>query len=104
MFKVFVKLNNGTEQLQKQNELYHIKLLNQDYKEANHNLKGELMKVLDQDKVNDILDHFTKDEMLMNMLSEDALNVLSKIQDLSPMLIKLLDHQRNLVDLFIVND
>jgi hypothetical protein len=39
----------------------------------------------------------------MNMLSEDSLNILSKIQDLSPTLTRLLDHQRQLVDLFTVN-
>lgn len=36
----------------------------------------------------------------MNMLSQDALNVLNKIQDLTPNLEQLLDHQRCLVDLF----
>jgi hypothetical protein len=32
-FKLFVKLNNGADQLSKQNELYRLKLLNQELRE-----------------------------------------------------------------------
>mgnify|MGYP006952840426 CR=1 FL=1 len=33
LFKLIVKLNNGAEQLEKQNEVYRLKLLNQDLRE-----------------------------------------------------------------------
>ena len=46
----------------------------------------------------------TSDQLLMNMLSQDALNVLNKVQELTPNLEKLLDHQRCLVDLFTIEN
>lgn len=92
LFKLVVKLNNGVEQLQKKDELYRLKLLNQDLKEQNFNLRTEIEVQFTQKKVNEILDFITNDHMLMNMLSEDALNILSKVQDLSPNLDQLLGH------------
>lgn len=104
IFKLFVKLNNGVEQLQKQNELYRLKLLNQDLKEQNYQLKQEVEAHFTQEKVNNILNFITNDHMLMNMLSEESLSILSKVQDLSPALEKLLEHQQTLLDLFTVNE
>ena len=104
LFKLIVKLNNGAEQLSRQNELYRLKLLNQDLREQLYKAKHELQKQLTQDKVNEILEKLTADQLLMNMLSQDALNVLSKIQELAPNLTKLLEHQRSLLELFTVNN
>jgi predicted nucleic acid-binding Zn-ribbon protein len=99
-FKLFVKLNNGADQLSRQNEVFRLKLLNQDLREQTFKLKAELDGALTQEKVNQLMGLLTSDQLLMNMLSQDALNVLNKIQELTPNLEKLLDHQRCLVDLF----
>ena len=56
--------------------------------------------MLPQQFITDLITKVTDDKMLMNMLSQDALNVLSKIEELSPNLEKLLDHQKALVQLF----
>ena len=37
------------------------------------------------------------------MLSEDSLNILSRVQDLSPHIDKLTEHQRTLIALFTVS-
>ena len=103
LFKLMNKLNNGADHLSRQNELYRLKLLNQDLREQLYKAKHELQKQLTQDKVNEILEKLTADQLLMNMLSQDALNVLSKIQELAPNLTKLLEHQRSLLELFTVN-
>ena len=92
LFKLIVKLNNGAEQLSRQNELYRLKLLNQDLREQLYITKQESQRQLTQDKVNEIIEKLTADQLLMNMLSQDALNVLSKIQELAPNLTKLLEH------------
>lgn len=42
--------------------------------------------------------------MLMNMLSEDALNILSRVQDMSPHIDRIIEHQKALLELFTVNE
>jgi hypothetical protein len=51
-----------------------------------------MAKQLTQEKVNELLQKFLSDKLFMNFLSEDALNVLSKIEQLTPNLGKLLEH------------
>lgn len=41
-YKLFAKLNIGAEQLTQKNELFRLKLLNQDLKEQSYKLKLEL--------------------------------------------------------------
>ena len=69
LFKLIVKLNNGAEQLSRQNELYRLKLLNQDLREQLYNAKHESQRHLTQDKVNEVIEKLTADQLLMNMLS-----------------------------------
>ena len=67
-------------------------------------MKLELNQILTQPKIVSILESIINDQLLINMLSEDALNVLNKLQDLAPNLEKLLDHQKILVELFTLGE
>ena len=80
VFKLIVKLNNGAEQLERgDNEVYRLKLLNQQIKEECWKLKSQnAARELDQSQVRELLDQIQADR-LTNMLSEQAHSLLGKI-------------------------
>ena len=106
IFKLIAKLNHGAENLERgENEVYRLKLLNQQLREETWKLKNQrVQQELGQSQVRELLDQIHADHMLMNMLSEQAHTLLGKIEELQPSLEQLLHHQKCLVELFTAKE
>ena len=90
--------------MSKSNEVYRLKLMNQELREDLQAARADYGRHLSQDKVDALLQDINQDQNLLNMLSQDSMDLLNKMQDLSPNLRQLLEHQEALYQLFSTSD
>ena len=75
-FKLIVRLNNSTEQLTEQSEMYKLRLLNIDLKQQIAEFKKESAGIVTRQRVEQILNHFQRQQRKLSTPTKEALEAL----------------------------
>lgn len=100
-FKLIVRLNNSTEQMTQQSEVYKLRLLNVDLKQQIAEYKQEAAGMVTRQRVEQILNYFQRPQVSrqLSVATKEALEALEQINfQISKMQFKM----NQLSDLFMV--